>query len=218
MKKGIIIIGLVIIFTGIACLFWHNELVYSLPTPIPKNYMAVNTGNIIHVPESLHSKDNKPVFLHFFNPDCPCSKFNISHFKSLVKQYSNEATFAIVVMNNESYTSQQIQNKFKLNIPVLFDTSIAISCGVYSTPQAVIIDNNQKLYYRGNYNRSRYCTDKKSNYAQQALDNLLNNNHTAIFNQFALNAYGCRLPNCLLGIISFFISTIAASVIVSSII
>ena len=196
MKPGIIIIGLVIIFTGITGLFWHNELVYSLPTPIPKNYKVVNPGNIIHIPESLHSKDNKPLFLHFFNPDCPCSKFNISHFKSLVNQYSNVATFAIVVMNNESYTAQQIQNKFKLNIPVLFDTSIAISCGVYSTPQAVIIDSNQKLYYRGNYNRSRYCMDKKSNYAQQALDNLLHNNHTAIFNQFALKAYGCRLPNC----------------------
>lgn len=111
-KLSIIITGLVIIFTGIACLFWHNELVYSLPTPIPKNYTVVNPGNIIPVPESLHSKDNKPVFLHFFNPDCPCSKFNISHFKSLVKQYSNEATFAIVVMNNKSYTARQIQNKF----------------------------------------------------------------------------------------------------------
>ena len=164
--------------------------------PIPKDYMAVNPGTIVRIPESLHPKNNKPVFLHFFNPDCPCSKFNIAHFKSLVKRYSNEATFAIVVMNNKSYTARQIQNKFDLNIPVMFDTSIAISCGVYSTPQAVIIDTNQKLYYRGNYNRSRYCTDNKSNYAQQALESLLHNNHPTIFNQFALKAYGCSLPNC----------------------
>ena len=196
MKKSMILIGLAIIFAGIAFLFWHNEFVYSLPTPIPKDYMAVNPGTIVRIPERLHPKNNKPVFLHFFNPDCPCSKFNITHFKSLVKQYYNEATFAIVVMNSRRYTAQQIQNKFDLNIPVMFDTSIAISCGVYSTPQAVIIDANQKLYYRGNYNRSRYCTDNKSNYAQQALDSLLHDNRPAIFNQFALKAYGCSLPNC----------------------
>ena len=196
MKKSIILIWLAAIFTGIAFLFWHNELVYSLPTPIPKNYKPVTQGSVIYIPESLHSKNNKPVLLHFFNPDCPCSKFNITHFKSLVKEYRNEVTFAIVVMNNRKYTAEQIQNKFDVKIPVLFDTSIATSCGVYSTPQAVIIDNNQKLYYRGNYKRSRYCTDNKSNYAQQALDSLLHDNRPAIFNQFALKAYGCSLPNC----------------------
>lgn len=197
MKKGFILILVTTIFTGIAFIFWHNQFIYSLPTPIPKNYRVVNISNNIHIPESLDLKNNKPVFLHFFNPDCPCSKFNISHFKSLVKQYHDEATFAIVVMSDKSYTAQQIQNKFDLYIPVLFDTSIAVSCGVYSTPQAVIIDANQKLYYRGNYNRSRYCTDKKSNYAQQALDGLLHANNNTIFNQFALKAYGCQLPLCL---------------------
>lgn len=184
------------IFTTIAVLFWHNEFKYSLPTPVPKNYKAVNPGNNIQIPEGLHSKNNKPVFLHFFNPDCPCSKFNIPHFKSLVKQYGNEATFAVVVMSIKNYSARQIQNKFDLNIPVLFDPSIAGSYGVYSTPQAVIIDTNQKLYYRGNYNRSRYCDDKKSNYAQQALDSLFYDKHSAKFSQFALKAYGCQLPSC----------------------
>src|SRR3981081_3389719 len=109
MKKSIIIIWLTIIFTGIAFLFWHNEFVYSLPTPIPKNYKTVNPGTIIHIPESLRSKNNKPVFLHFFNPDCPCSKFNITHFKSLVKQYHNEVDFAIVPVTSKDYTAKQIQ-------------------------------------------------------------------------------------------------------------
>ena len=195
-KISIILILLAIIFSGIAALFWNNQFVYSLPTPIPKNYNAVSLGIDIQLPEKLFFKNNKPVFLHFFNPDCPCSRFNISHFKSLVKQYSNETTFAMVVMSNKNYTARQIQNRFELNIPVLFDTSIAALCGVYSTPQAVIIDTSQKLYYRGNYNRSRYCTDKKSNYAQQALDSLLRDNPASVFKGLALKAYGCELPRC----------------------
>ena len=71
-------------------------------------------------------------------------------------------------MNNNYYTAKQIQDKFGLDIPVLFDSSLAKACGVYSTPQAVLIDNNQNLYYRGNYNRSRYCTRQK----KQAMPNL----------------------------------------------
>src|SRR6266576_2468714 len=105
MKKSVILFWLAVIFAGIAFLFWHTEFVYSLPTPVPKNYKVVSPGSTIHIPQSLVSKNNKPVFLHFFNPDCPCSKFNITHFKSLVKQYNNEATFAIVVMNNRRYTA-----------------------------------------------------------------------------------------------------------------
>src|SRR5688572_2498780 len=112
MKKSIIIVFLAMISATIAFLFWHQEFKYSLPTPVPENYMAINLGNNIPIPEGLPSKNNKPVFLHFFNPDCPCSKFNVPHFKSLVKQYGTEATFAIVVMSNKDYSARQIQNRF----------------------------------------------------------------------------------------------------------
>ena len=60
----------------------------------------------------------------------------------------------------------------------------------------MLYDSNQQLFYRGNYNKGRYCIDKKNNYAQQAPDNLLHDGRSTIFNQFALKAYGCRLPNC----------------------
>jgi hypothetical protein len=67
--------------------------------------------------------------------------------------------------------------------------------GVYSTPQAVIIDAGQRIFYRGNYNRTRYCTDKKSEYARLALKSLLQNNDV-VFSQYALTPYGCQLPKC----------------------
>ena len=97
---------------------------------------------------------------------------------------------------DKSYTAEDIQDKFGLNIPILFDQSIAAACGVYSTPQAVLLDTDHKLYYRGNYNKSRYCTDKKSNYAQMAIDSLLMKQHNPIFSQTALKSYGCSLPIC----------------------
>jgi hypothetical protein len=117
-------------------------------------------------------------------------------FKSLVAQYGQQVNFVIVVISDETYTAKEIQNKFDLNIPVVFDESIALACGVYSTPQVALLDNKGKLYYRGNYNSSRYCTDEKTNYAKQAITGLLANNKKIFFNKLALTSYGCRLSNC----------------------
>lgn len=196
MKKLFILTWLGILFTGIVALFWYNEWVYQLPTPVPANYKMVNMGENIALSGPLDTDKNKPVFLHFFNPDCPCSRFNMEYFKSLVNQYNDKVSFAIVVLNNERYSEKQIQEKFGLDLPVSFDSSIADVCGVYSTPQAVILNKDHGLYYRGNYNKSRYCTDKKTNYAEMALNGLLEEKGSMSFDRYALKAYGCKLPKC----------------------
>jgi thiol-disulfide isomerase/thioredoxin len=144
----------------------------------------------------IDRRKNGPVFLHFFNPDCPCSRFNMLHFKSLVKEYGDEANFVIVVLNNKKYSEKEIQKKFGVALPVIFDESLATACGVYSTPQAVILDSGHHLYYRGNYNKSRYCTDAGTSYVKIAIRNLLNQRLEFAFDHYALTAYGCRLPTC----------------------
>jgi len=196
MKKWFLIAWLAVLFSGIGFLFWHNELVYSLPTPIPAKYRPVNTGDKIDLGNKI-AVNGKPLFIHFFNPACPCSRFNIPHFKSLVKNNKDEISFAIVVLSKDKkYSEKEIQEKFDLDVPVYFDKSIADACGVYSTPQAVIIEPGNKLYYRGNYNKSRYCTDKNSNYAAMAIDSLVHKTSHPHFSQYALVSYGCTLPTC----------------------
>jgi hypothetical protein len=198
MKKWFLICWLVVIGSGIAFLFWYNEWQYSLPTPVPANYHAVNTGTRVHFKDIPGLERNgKPLFLHFFNPECPCSRFNITHFKSLVKEYGNKVNFAVVVLNKqEGYTEQDIQRKLDVTLPVVFDSSYAVACGVYSTPQAAIITTGRSLYYRGNYNKNRYCSDKKTNYAQIALDSLLRQSKQPYLGQAATTSYGCALPKC----------------------
>lgn len=200
-KSRIIIltIWLILLSICVSFLFWHNEYKYSLPTPIPADYHAVKTGEHILINNKVIEKNNKPLLLHFFNPDCPCSRFNIPYVKSLIKQYGDKANFALVVLTDDKdYTVEKIQDKFNVKIPVLFDKSIATHCGVYSTPQAAILTPEGNLYYRGNYNKSRYCTDKETNYAQIALDSLLNNSTNPTIDKNAFTAYGCELiSNCV---------------------
>jgi hypothetical protein len=196
MKKWVAAVWLLFLLTIIFSLFWYNQLVYSLPTAVPKNYKTVHNGKIIPLNGSLDFKNDLPVFLHFFNPDCPCSRFNIDHFKSLVKTYHNQVNFAIVLMASKRFTEKEIQQRFNINVPVVADSALAAATGVYSTPQAVILRKDKSLFYRGNYNKTRYCTDEKTSYAKLAIESLIKRTSLVQFDRSALTAYGCTLPNC----------------------
>jgi hypothetical protein len=197
MKQVFVLLLLGVILATISCLLWHEDWKYTLPTPVPENYVASKPVNGVRLVEKIHSNKNKPIFLHFFNPDCPCSRFNIPHFKSLVNKYGDKIAFSIVVMDkSKDYSVEDIRDKFDLDIPVFFDRSIADSCGVYSTPQAVLFNSEKQLYYRGNYNKSRFCEDKNTNYAQMAIDSLLSNSANGITDKAAVKSYGCSLPKC----------------------
>jgi len=187
---------LILLMSFVGCFFWYNEYTYALPTPVPVNYKNIKPGEHISLQKELVFNNNKPVFLHFFNPDCPCSKFNFKQFKTLVKSYQHTVNFAIVLSTAKPYTAQEIQQKFDIDIPVITDSTLAKKCGVYSTPQAVILKNAGELYFRGNYNKSRYCTDPKSDYAKIALDSLLNHKQVGKLDQYVLTAYGCSIENC----------------------
>lgn len=197
MRKWIAAAWLTLLLAIIFGFFWYNQLRYSLPTPVPANYKSVRNGEKIVLRKNLQFNNDKPVFLHFFNPDCPCSRFNIDQFKSLVKSYQSQVNFAVVLMTTKPYTAAEVQNRFGITVPIVADSTIAVSCGVYSTPQAVVLNNKKELYYRGNYNKSRYCTDKKTSYASIALTNILHKKTTLRLDQYALKAYGCTLPNCV---------------------
>ena len=196
MRKKMVFLWLCILLFSVLSLFWYQAWIYSLPTPVPVNYTAIHNGTKIRLPNNLGIHFNKPVFLHFYNPDCPCSKFNLAQFASLVKQYGTAVNFIIVPMTSSVVSETQIQKKTGLSIPVITDTSLAKMCGVYSTPQVAIIATDTTLYYRGNYNKSRYCTDKETSYAQIAIDNVLSAKPNNINSLFAVTSYGCSLPKC----------------------
>lgn len=190
-------ITLLVILSSIAFtigyVFWQQELKYAAPTPIPSDYKHVPVytpvGRKLFTSEELA----KPVHLHFYNPDCPCSKFNLDHFKNLVAKYKGAIDFYVVITDQAHYAS--VKNKFDGDVTVLVDEDekMADACGVYSTPQAVILNKQGELFYRGNYNKARYCTDKNSNYAELALDAILAGNAAPDFGQLATTSYGCEI-------------------------
>jgi len=177
---------------GIASLFWSQELRYNLPTPVPEGYTPVPVGDRILLPATLAA--DQAYFLHFYNPDCPCSRFNVRHLRSLIASYRDSVNIVVVVAS--AGEREQAADEFGEKVRILVDDgALAASCGVYSTPQAAIIDHDQRLYYRGNYNRSRYCTQRATNFAELSLIALLNHQLPPAYGLVATQSYGCELNN-----------------------
>src|SRR6478736_1902147 len=140
MRIRAISLGLVLIvcITGIAVIFWRQELKYQLPTPVPTDYIPVKVSARVLLPDSFEK--NNSYFLHFYNPDCPCSRFNARHLKSLIRSYKDSVRIVVVVSTETDKPKAQKELGQDLLIWVDGKGELAKSCGVYSTPQAAIID------------------------------------------------------------------------------
>jgi hypothetical protein len=188
MVRIISVIGMLVVALGVmGVIFWQQELQYQRPTPVPKHYQAVGLGNRI---DQTLLPGKGAYFLHFYNPDCPCSRFNAKHVKSLIQAYGDSVAMYIVVRAQADLAKAQRAFADQQFIVDQHGT-LAGACGVYATPQAVIIDAAGSLYYRGNYNRSRYCTAKATNFAELSLLALMKKQPSPAFGLLATQAYGC---------------------------
>lgn len=197
MKGKAVLIGVLgSLLILVSLVFWQQELKFLLPTPLPADYQPVENMQLINLEEVGIQAGTKPTLLHFYNPDCPCSRFSTQHFASLVKEYGEKVSFYLVLQRAaDRVKAGEQMTAMGLDLPIILDedSSLAQKSGVYSTPQAVLLDTESRLYYRGNYNRARYCTDKNTSYARQALAAITAGERAPSFSSLATKAYGCQL-------------------------
>jgi hypothetical protein len=192
MTTRIIVFSLILIscIAGVLAIFWHQELKYQLPTPVPAGYVSIKAKQRVSLPGDFTSGIS--YFLHFYNPDCPCSRFNARHIKSLIRNYSDSVRIVVVLATEGDIVRAKKEFSEDLQYFVDSDNAVAKACGVYSTPQAAIIDQEGHLFYRGNYNSSRYCTTRATNFAELSLIALLNHQPPPSFGLLSTQSYGCE--------------------------
>jgi hypothetical protein len=184
---------------------WIQDWKWGLPTPRPTGLVQMPIGSHVALPERITAitsrAADRPVFLHFFNPECPCSRFTEDHIRSLIRVHGRGSTFVGVIEPEDGPVDADAPARVAhaFGIPVLLDAdgAIARAAGVYATPQAVIVTSSGALYYRGNYNTARYCTDARTEFARLALEHLLAGAPAFAAPREALVAYGCPLPSTL---------------------
>lgn len=199
-RLGIVVVGCALLFAVVAVAFWREDLRYSLPTPRPAALVEPPLGTRLPVNEWLAEAGlvagARPVLLHFFNPDCPCSRFNVEHLRKLHARFGDRVLF--VAAAQSSRLRGDLQDKIQslgLGIPAFLDEKgrRAAAAGVYSTPQAVLVDAERRIVFRGNYNTSRYCTDPRTEFVRIALERLVERGDAPV--PPSIPAYGCELPS-----------------------
>lgn len=174
--------------------FWQQDLRYSLPTPRPAELRQPPVGEPLALPRALTDAvaiaADKPLLLHFYNHDCPCSRFNRDHVQGLLNRFGERVQFVSVVE-----AAPDASTDSGLPMPHVVDAggAIAAALGVYSTPQAVLLDTAGRLAYRGNFNTSRYCTTPQTQFVRLAIEALLEQ-RPQVRDAQAETAYGCCLP------------------------
>jgi hypothetical protein len=180
-------------------IFWLEDWRYSLPTPRPAGLIQPPFGSVPALSRIVDARGERPTLVHVFNPECPCSRFNVEHVRALAAEYGDRVQVVALLQGDDR--DRALERFESLRIPaepiVDVDGSLAADVGVYSTPQAVILAADGSLYYRGNYNRARYCDDRRTEFARIALDALLAGDALPPLPPEATNAYGCALPGAI---------------------
>ena len=188
---------LVAVILAIGGMFWWSEVQYLLPTPVPDGYQEVYVNQKVYSEDKTSETLERPVFYHFFTTNCPCSRFNLTHFNTLRRNYGDEIDFIVVIPAEDDIAKARPYFEGETKIIRDVNQEFAVALGVYSTPQAVIINTKHQLYFRGNYNKARYCTDPLSNFAQMALDSLNQGVAPPSFGPLSTIAYGCGIDYTL---------------------
>ena len=182
----------------IGCSFWVTDWQYSRPTPRPEGLVQTPVGSWPALPAEIAAlrRQNRPLAINFANAQCPCTEFNLDHLRKLQSKFKGLVDFVIVLESHAD--AEGASSEFRslhLDMPVVYDRrgEVSAALGVYGTPQAAILDTRGRLYFRGNYNRSRYCTGESSEYVRLSLIELAADRAAPAFPPEAAITYGCPL-------------------------
>jgi hypothetical protein len=185
----------------IAWVFWQQDLQYARPTPRPSGLHRPAIGTAVALPPALErlraERPGRPVLLHFFNPSCPCSRFNVDHVRALASRFGSDVTVVAVLGEGEPATMRAAYRTLGLDVPHYVDPDrrLADALGVYATPQAAILDGAGRLYFVGNYNRTRYCRERDTEFARIALESVVKGARPPAATPASAVAFGCPLPS-----------------------
>jgi hypothetical protein len=186
-KNITVLFGCSVLMGGVGLAFWYQDREYSQPVAEHDGFVRPPLG--------------ARIFLHFLNPDCPCSRFNTEHIRDLRRTLTaghGQVVRFVAVLQGDRPPGKLLEAFGQLHLPVetVVDASgeLGRAVGVHSTPQAVIVDSGGRLYFRGNYNASRYCTLPNSQFARIAIQALLSGLPLPNLPLTATTPYGCPLP------------------------
>src|SRR5262245_13592065 len=120
------------------------------PTPVPDFKLMDLSGR----DWSLHQQKNKATVLVFLSCECPMSNAYARPVGELAAKYKERGVAVVAINANREESVQQVAahaKEFGIAYPILKDDDLvaAKALGVKVTPEAVVLDNQFVVRYRG---------------------------------------------------------------------
>lgn len=120
--------------------------------PPLKSTFVDSNGEPMTISDSLAG--NKGAVLLFLSPECPlCQNYSVA-INEIRTNYSQKAIPFIGIISGNYYTAEEVnlfKAKYDLDMDIIFDSKFTISkfYNATTTPEAILIDEDGKLLYRG---------------------------------------------------------------------
>lgn len=180
-----------IIATGYA--FWHFQFSQLRPFTPPQNDRAFFDGEVIS--KRIESLPIAPAgaatLIHFWDPACPCSRFNDDHLRALVEQYAPNGIEVLVVPAPGAPIPSTGTLQARYGTAVRLAAPELRALRPPSSPAVAVVDNKEQLAYFGPYSTDGLCSADGGGFVEAVLDNLLAGRQSRQFNTLA---FGCYCP------------------------
>lgn len=196
-KQALALAWILVALLAAGAVLWIQDGRYGQATPRPAGLEDAVIGAPLDWPDAIadHLRPGRPALLHFFNPDCPCSRFNLDHVRELRRRHTDDID-VVMVVESDATPGPGFQVP---DLPVRHvhdvDGALADLAGVYATPVAVVLDREHRVTYVGNYTVTRYCNDPAGEPARVAIERTLGIAPSPTDATEAPVPYGCPLPS-----------------------
>lgn len=149
--------------------------------------------------EATRKAQIQPIVYIFLSEDCPISQYCTLALKELHKKYADDAVKFVGIFPNTGSTDEKITafaKEYQLPFELMADKrqELAQKLGATITPQAIIVDQNEQILYRGRIDnafasfgkRRRVVTERD---LEKALDLILAGEHELGFETPAVGCY-----------------------------
>ena len=198
-----LLFGLWVAFTVTA--FWYFQARNLRPfdtTATSNESVFVAETHTLKIQDSLDkltgnaNESNVPTVFNFWDPDCPCTRFNEAHVRDIMNAYQQQGIRFVIVPRYENETDKErtlllARKTFGANALVTTDDQMTLQQAVPSSPAVAVTDASGRLAYFGPYSVGAFCGPTGGAFVEKTLDSLLLNTNPRTLNTVA---FGCFCP------------------------
>lgn len=174
-------LGIALVATWIAITitaFWVLQWQYL--RPFPKETLAVSSqffeGAALNLP-AVHGlqADKSGSVIHFWDPECPCTRFSTPHVRDLIAQADAQGFTSTVIVNrgiNSDAGSRlkSARKTFGEQIAIqLWSESLAEQLPIPASPSALVMSKEGRLSYVGPYSSDAFCSTEDGAFVEEAM-------------------------------------------------